>query len=68
MNAKLGHRLNSIGAISTSPNSVSYLNTLKLSRAMTKSEEEKIYAKEIFVPPEISMINYFLNIVSDFIF
>ena len=47
MNARLGHRLNSISK-DTSPSQVG-------------SGEEKVYTREQFVPPEISMINFFLT-------
>ena len=61
MNAKLGHRLNSFSSTSTSPTAPSYLNSIKSGKS--KLEDDKVYVKESFVPPEISMINYFLNIV-----
>lgn len=71
MNARLGHRLNSMTSqISTSPTGSSYLQSnSRASRNSFKSpDDEKTYVKESFVPPEISMINFFLNIVSSYLF
>lgn len=65
MNAKLGHRLNSFTSqSSTSPTNSSFFNnSMKVNRNNSKTmDEEKIFVKESFVPPEISMINYFINV------
>ena len=66
MNAKLGHRISTMSQVSTSPTNTSIFSTLsrQTSRGSFKGDEEKVYVKESFIPPEISMINYFLDIVS----
>lgn len=51
MNAKLGHRLNIVQPM---PNNNNNNNA-------NKTSDEKVYKREHFVPPDISMINYFLN-------
>ena len=54
MNARLGHRLNSI---STSPSQVGGSS----GGAGGAGGEEKVYTREQFVPPEVSMINFFMT-------
>ncbi len=55
MNAKLGHRLNIVQSIPNNTNNSSNNNN------PNKNNDEKVYKREHFVPPDISMINYFLN-------
>lgn len=53
MNTRLGHRLNSV----LSPNiSVNQSNS-----GSNAPSDERVYLREKFIPPEISMINYFMN-------
>ncbi len=52
MNAKLGHRLHVGQSASNANNNSNNAN---------KAIDEKVYKREHFVPPDISMINYFLN-------
>lgn len=57
MNAKLGHHLN------TTPSSNNFILN-KSNAGKSIQSDEKVYLREKFIPPEISIINYFLKKVS----
>ncbi|CAF0710194.1 unnamed protein product [Brachionus calyciflorus] len=52
INARLGHRINSMSS--------SILNNNQ-TQNQASSNDEKVYKREKFIPPEISMVNFFLN-------
>lgn len=57
MNAKLGHHLNTTGS---SYNSISNQSNI----GNNIQPDEKVYLREKFIPPEISIVNYFLKKVT----
>jgi hypothetical protein len=60
MNAKLGHKLN-YAQMSSSPPGSQNMMQMAISVTSRDSSDEKVYIREHFVAPEISMINYFIN-------